>query len=69
MDSAGSSASSSSSVIEPVPLAPTRVAPAGSLNSTVKRSVSSRISSSSTDTRIVCAVSPGSKRSVPVVDV
>ena len=68
MDSAGSM-SSSSSAIEAVPLAPTSAAPSGWLNSTVKLSVSSRISSSSTVTRIVPVVSPGSNRNVPVADV
>ena len=57
------------SVMVPSPVPSATVAPTGSNSSTEKLSVSSRISSSSTGTRIVRVVSPGSNRSVPVVRV
>ena len=58
-----------SSAIVPTPVASVIVVPAGSLSSTVKLSLGSTIASRRVGTRMVCIVSPGSKRSVPDVAV
>ena len=55
--------------IVPTPVALVIVVPAGSLNSTLKFSLGSATASRSVGTRMVCIVSPGSKRSVPDVAV